>query len=58
MAEKAIPTDQATYDRIKRKVKSEAKSRWPSAYLSGLVVQKYKAAMAAKGSLAVVDKSH
>ncbi|AGE57040.1 hypothetical protein ATCVNEJV3_651R [Acanthocystis turfacea Chlorella virus NE-JV-3] len=49
MAEKAVPTDQATYDRIKRKVKADAKSRWPSAYLSGLVVQKYKAAMAKKG---------
>jgi hypothetical protein len=49
MAGKAIPTDPATYSRIKSQVKASAKSRWPSAYLSGLVVQKYKAAMAAKG---------
>ncbi|AGE56708.1 hypothetical protein ATCVNEJV2_677R [Acanthocystis turfacea Chlorella virus NE-JV-2] len=48
MAEKAIPTDQATYDRIKRQVKAQVE-RWPSAYASGMVVQKYKAAMAKKG---------
>ena len=49
MVEKAIPTDPVTYSRIKSQVKREAKSRWPSAYLSGLVVQKYKAAMKKKG---------
>ncbi|AGE60165.1 hypothetical protein ATCVWI0606_653R [Acanthocystis turfacea Chlorella virus WI0606] len=48
MAEKAIPTDKATYDRIKRQVKAQVE-RWPSAYASGMVVQKYKAAMAARG---------
>ncbi|APC25813.1 hypothetical protein BST79_gp300 [Only Syngen Nebraska virus 5] len=49
MAEKAVPTDPVTYSRIKSQVKRDAKSRWPSAYLSGQVVQKYKAAMAKKG---------
>ncbi|AGE55726.1 hypothetical protein ATCVMN08101_692R [Acanthocystis turfacea Chlorella virus MN0810.1] len=48
MAGKAIPTDKTTYDRIKRQVKSQVE-RWPSAYASGLVVQKYKTAMAKKG---------
>ncbi|ABT16681.1 hypothetical protein ATCV1_Z547R [Acanthocystis turfacea chlorella virus 1] len=48
MAEKATPTDQAAYDRIKRQVKAQVE-RWPSAYASGMVVQKYKAAMAKKG---------
>jgi hypothetical protein len=45
----ATPTDQKTYDRIKAKIKQDAKSRWPSAYLSGKLVQKYKAAMEKKG---------
>lgn len=45
----ATPTDQKLYDRIKLQVKRDAKSRWPSAYLSGQVVQKYKAAMEKKG---------
>ncbi|ABT15846.1 hypothetical protein FR483_N561R [Paramecium bursaria Chlorella virus FR483] len=45
----ATPTDQKLYDRIKAQVKRDAKSRWPSAYLSGQVVQKYKAAMEKKG---------
>ncbi|ABT15171.1 hypothetical protein PBCVNY2B_799L [Paramecium bursaria Chlorella virus NY2B] len=49
MVEKAVPTDPVTYSRIKSQVKREAKSRWPSAYLSGIVVQKYKAAMKKKG---------
>lgn len=45
----ATPTDQKLYDRIKARVKSSAKSRWPSAYLSGKVVRDYKAAMEKKG---------
>lgn len=49
MTEKAIPTDPVVYSRIKSQVKRDAKSRWPSAYLSGIVVQKYKAAMLKKG---------
>jgi hypothetical protein len=48
MAGKAIPTDKTTYDRVKRQVKAQVE-RWPSAYASGMVVQKYKAAMAKKG---------
>ncbi|AGE57737.1 hypothetical protein ATCVNTS1_683R [Acanthocystis turfacea Chlorella virus NTS-1] len=48
MAGKAIPTDPATYSRIKSQVKKQVE-RWPSAYASGMVVQKYKAAMAARG---------
>jgi len=48
MAGKAIPTDKTAYDRIKRQVKAQVE-RWPSAYASGMVVQKYKAAMAKKG---------
>ena len=48
MAEKAVPTDKTAYDRIKRQVKKQVE-RWPSAYASGMVVQKYKAAMAARG---------
>jgi hypothetical protein len=44
----STPTDQKTYDRIKAQVKRDAKSRWPSAYLSGEVVRKYKAAMEKK----------
>jgi hypothetical protein len=48
MAGKATPTDPATYSRVKAQVKAQVK-RWPSAYASGMVVQKYKAAMAKKG---------
>ncbi|AGE59833.1 hypothetical protein ATCVTN60342_630R [Acanthocystis turfacea Chlorella virus TN603.4.2] len=48
MAEKAIPTDPKTYARVKAQVKAQVE-RWPSAYASGMVVQKYKAAMAARG---------
>lgn len=51
------PTDKKTYDRIKASVKRDAKSRWPSAYLSGLVVQKYKAAMKKKGKPAYESSS-
>jgi hypothetical protein len=46
---KPVPTDQKLYDQIKSRVKSSATSRWPSAYLSGQVVQKYKAAMEKRG---------
>lgn len=41
----ATPADQKTYDKIKARVKRDAASRWPSAYLSGQVVRQYKAAM-------------
>jgi hypothetical protein len=44
----STPTDQKTYDRIKAKIKRDAKSRWPSAYLSGKLVQDYKAALKQK----------
>jgi hypothetical protein len=44
-----VPTDPKLYARIKSSVKSSATSRWPSAYLSGQVVQKYKAAMEKRG---------
>ena len=37
------PADPALYARIQRAVQSEVR-RWPSAYASGLVVQRYKAA--------------
>jgi len=49
MSSKPVPTDQKLYDRIKARVKSSAKSRWPSAYLSSQVVREYKAAMQKKG---------
>lgn len=49
MSNKPIPADQKLYDRIKAKIKRESKSRWPSAYLSSQVVQKYKAAMEKRG---------
>jgi len=49
---KPVPTDQKLYDQIKSRVKSSATSRWPSAYLSGQVVQKYKAAMEKRGKKA------
>jgi hypothetical protein len=49
MSDKPVPADQKLYDRIKARVKSSATSRWPSAYLSGQVVQKYKAAMEKRG---------
>ncbi len=49
---KPVPADQKLYDRIKAKVKREAKSRWPSAYLSSQVVREYKAAMEKRGKKA------
>lgn len=51
------PTDQKTYDRIKAKIKKDAKSRWPSAYLSGKLVQEYKLAMKKKGKPAYKSSS-
>lgn len=45
---KAVPTDPATYARIKENVQRHT-SRWPNAYASGQVVQKYKHAMMQKG---------
>lgn len=44
-----VPADQKLYDRIKARIKSSSKSRWPSAYLSGQLVREYKAAMEKKG---------
>jgi len=44
-----VPADQKLYDRIKARIKSSSKSRWPSAYLSGQLVKEYKAAMEKKG---------
>ena len=49
MSDKPVPSDQKLYDKIKARVKSDAKSRWPSAYLSGQVVREYKKAMEKKG---------
>ena len=43
------PTNPQVYARIKSQVKRDAISRWPSAYLSSIVVQKYKAAMKKRG---------
>lgn len=40
---KPEPSDSALYTRITKNVRSTVK-RWPSAYASGLVVQRYKAA--------------
>jgi hypothetical protein len=48
MTEKAVPTDLKTYARIKAQVKKSV-DRYPSAYASGMIVQKYKAAMKKKG---------
>lgn len=52
MSDKPVPTDQKLYDRIKTRVKSSAKSRWPSAYLSGQVVKEYKKSMEKRGKKA------
>ena len=49
---KPVPSDQKLYDRIKARVKSSAKSRWPSAYLSGQVVREYKSEMEKRGKKA------
>ena len=46
---KPVPTDQKLYDKIKSRVKSSATSRWPSAYMSGKLVQEYKAEMKKRG---------
>lgn len=46
---KPVPADPELYARIKAKIKREAKSRWPSAYLSGHLIKTYKAAMQKKG---------
>ena len=42
------PTDQKLYDKVVAEVKAKV-DRWPSAYASGMVVQKYKKLMAAQG---------
>jgi Ni,Fe-hydrogenase I small subunit len=52
MSDKPVPSDQKLYDKIKARVKSSAKSRWPSAYLSGQVVREYKAQMEKRGKKA------
>ena len=51
---RAIPADQALYDKIIEKVKKRV-DRWPSAYASGQVVQEYKAAMEKKGLKPYLD---
>lgn len=43
------PTNPQVYARIKSQVKKDAKSRWPSAYMSGVLVQKYRDAMKKRG---------
>ena len=44
-----VPADPELYARLKAKIKRTAKSRWPSAYLSGKLVQEYKAQMEKRG---------
>ena len=44
-----VPADPELYARLKAKIKRTAKSRWPSAYLSGKLVQEYKAEMKKRG---------
>ena len=44
-----VPADPEIYARLKAKIKRTAKSRWPSAYLSGKLVQEYKAQMEKRG---------
>jgi len=55
MSNKAIPSDQKTYDKIVAKIKARV-DRWPSAYASGQVVQEYKAIMAKKDIEPYIDK--
>jgi len=45
----SVPSDPVTYARIKKQIQKNAKSRWPSAYLSAELVRKYKLAMEKKG---------
>jgi hypothetical protein len=44
-----VPADPELYAKIKAKIKRSAKSRWPSAYLSGQLVQEYKTEMKKRG---------
>lgn len=46
---KPVPADPELYARIKAKIKRESVSRWPSAYLSGKLVQEYKTEMKKRG---------
>lgn len=45
----AKPADEKLYASVRDSVRRGAKSRWPSAYLSALVVRKYKDAMKKRG---------
>lgn len=50
------PTDPKTYARIKAQVKKSV-DRFPSAYASGMIVQKYKAVMKKRGEPAYKSSS-
>jgi len=49
MSDKPVPADPELYARIKAKIKRDSASRWPSAYLSGQLVQEYKSEMKKRG---------
>jgi hypothetical protein len=51
-----LPTNKEQYAAVVAYVKARV-ARWPSAYASGMVVQRYKAAMAARGEPAYVPSS-
>jgi hypothetical protein len=53
----AKPADEKLYASVRDGVRRDAKSRWPSAYLSALVVRKYKDAMKKKGKRPYVESS-
>ena len=48
------PTNQKIYDQVVETVKKSVK-RWPSAYASGMVVQRYKKIMASYGKEPYID---
>lgn len=50
------PTNKAQYAVVVADIKARV-ARWPSAYASGMVVQRYKAAMAVRGRPAYVPTS-
>lgn len=50
----AVPADKVEYAKAVELVKSRV-VRWPNAYASGMVVQEYKKAMAAKGKIAYLN---
>lgn len=51
----AVPADPQAYKKIQEEVKARS-SRWPNAYASGQVVQKYKEYMKQKGKEPYVGK--